>query len=632
GGAMAAVFTSGSRLETLIQPFEGSLWLAGYNITHQVVSGTAEAVEAFVSAMQAQGIGVKKLNVSQAFHTPLMKPMLEAFKRELEATPFHAPQIPIISNVSAEVIQEPLTAEYWMRHILEAVKFEQSIACAVDQGVSILVECGPDAILAGMAGGLSHLNKPQVLHTLSRKKDNWDTWLGMLGQLFSLGVKLNWMAIEPRHACRKVALPAYPFEHKTFKPDFGAGSAASYTANGSDWFYEWQWKPETLTDSAPINEGAVLVCGGSPEIGRELERAMDPERNPLYYVTFGEEFAYDGERRFTIRADNAEHYTDVLKQMPGRVSAIIHLSNYLQAELQTENLLNNGSMNEHFYSLLHFGQGMVRCGLGGAQLVIVTDKAYQLPADAGRGNPNQAAAATLAQVMDLENDGIQVSVIDMNKEEYPSSRDFAQALTTAMKQKADEESIAAIRGGVRYVRTLKKMSPPAVGKSIELHDGETYLITGGTGLVGSQIALGLARQARINVVLTGRKQLPPDSRLMPALEELGAQVMYAAVDVTSQADMEDLLRKIHAAYGPLHGVIHAAGQLEYTPHKLLGRSVNDIEGVLAPKWKGTIITDPRYPRGASAVLRDPVFRFGHPQSLGLGSWRLCGGQRFPEWL
>ncbi|NGM82922.1 SDR family NAD(P)-dependent oxidoreductase [Paenibacillus sp. 7124] len=588
-GAMAAVFTSASKLDALLKSFEGSLWVAGYNVTHQVVSGTAEAVEAFVSALQTQGIGAKRLNVSQAFHTPLMEPMLEAFKKELEATVFHAPQIPVISNVTAEVIQEPPTAQYWMQHILDAVKFEQSITYAIEQEVSVLVECGPDAILAGMAGGLQHASKPQVLHSLSRKRENWETWLGMLGQLFSLGAGINWTAIEPMHVYRKVALPAYPFEHKTFKPDFGAGSEAG--ANGSGLFHEWQWKPADLTGGTPVNEGALLVWNCSQEIGGELERLMDADRNPVYYVASGDKFHFDGKRSFTIRPDHAEDYADLLEQVPGRLSAVIHLSHYLQEVLHADNLLKDGGVNEHFYSLLYLGQGLVRHRLSDVQLVIVTDKAYALPDDAGGGNPNQAAAATLGQVIDSENDRIRVSVIDMNKEEYPAGRDFAKALTLAMQQQADEESISAIRGGVRYVRTLEKMPAPAVGQPIHLHDGETYLITGGTGLVGGQIALALARQARINVVLTGRKQLPPDHRLLPKLEELGAQVMYAAVDVTDQAQMEELLRSIHAAYGPLHGVVHAAGQLEYTPHKILSRSVSDMDSILAPKWKGTMITD-----------------------------------------
>ncbi|WP_036706082.1 acyltransferase domain-containing protein, partial [Paenibacillus graminis] len=137
----------------LLQPFDGSLWVAGYNITHQVVSGSSEAVDEFLSVLQGKGIRAKRLNVSQAFHTPLMTPMLEAFRKELEATVFHAPLIPVISNVTAEVIEGPTAAEYWMRHILEAVRFEQSLAYALDQEVSVLIECGPDAILAGMAGG-----------------------------------------------------------------------------------------------------------------------------------------------------------------------------------------------------------------------------------------------------------------------------------------------------------------------------------------------------------------------------------------------------------------------------------------------------------------------------------------------
>ncbi|QWU17696.1 Acyl transferase domain-containing protein [Paenibacillus sophorae] len=591
-GAMAAVFTSGAALEALLQPFAESLWIAGYNVTHQVVSGTVEALEEFLSVLQQQGIGAKKLNVSQAFHTPLMKPMLEAFKKELEITEFHAPLIPVISNVTAEVIEGPLTAEYWMQHILDAVKFEQSITYALNQDVSILVECGPDAILAGMAGGLRHPGKPQVLHTLSRKKDNWDTWLGMLGQLYSLGAKINWTAMEQGNPYHKVALPAYPFERKTFKPDFGESSGHSHAAYGRSLLHEWVWKPETLADDYRLPEGAVLVWNVSPDIGRELERLLDPERNPVYYLSFGDKLHYDGERSFTVRVDEAEDYSALLQQVPGTLAAVVHLSNYSQDKHPASALLNDSSvLNESFYSLFHLSQAIVRHELSNVQLVMVTNKAFMLEEDQGAGNPVQAAAVTLGQVIDLENEGIRVSVIDMDGDEYPLDRDFAAALSNAMKQQADTESIAAIRGGVRYVRALEKMSAQADRESIELHDGETYLITGGTGLVGSRIAAALARQARINVVLTGRRQLPPDHELIQGLEELGAKVMYAAVDVTDQAQMEDLLGKIHAVYGSLHGVIHAAGQLEYAPHKLLTRSLSDIDKMLAPKLNGTVITD-----------------------------------------
>lgn len=635
-GAMAAVFTTGSTLEGLLEPFADSLWIAGYNITHQVISGSAEAVDAFIAVLQEKHIGAKKLNVSQAFHTPLMSPMLEAFRKELEKTTFRAPQIPVISNVSGEVIQEPFTAEYWLRHILEPVKFEQSLAYASSQQVAALVECGPDAILAGMAAGLNHPDKPQVLYTLSRKKENWETWLDLLGGLFSLGAGIDWSAVDSEsavnsgHGYRKVILPVYPFEHKTYMPDFGAGTVSSAAASGGDWLHEWRWSPVSgrmsVSKGAPGNAGpghieedkeaqlpggvfrkeetwlsggAVLLWGGSPEIAAELRRRLaagyagHAGDNPVYRVSTGDRFHFDGEGHFTIRPEVPDDYAALLEHMLDKPAAVIHLSNYLLDGLQAENLLNDSRViHESFYSLLHLGRELARKGSGlAAQLAVVTNKAYTLPVDAGGGYPQQAAAATLAQALDLEHENLAVAVLDFDREEYHSAGKFAEALLTALSGEQNEESVAAIRGGARYVRSLAKIPGPAIGKSFELHDGETYLITGGTGLVGGQIALEFARQAKVNVVLTGRKPHPANPSLMAKLEELGAQAMYMAVDVTDQAQMEELLHGIHAAYGPLHGVVHAAGQLEYAPHKLSTRRTSEMDVVLAPKWQGTVIVD-----------------------------------------
>lgn len=591
-GAMAAIFTSGSKLEELLQPYAGSLWVAGYNVTHQVVSGSSEAVEEFLSVLQTKGIGAKRLNVSQAFHTPLMTPMLEAFRKELEATVFHAPLIPVISNVTAEVIEGPPAPEYWMRHILEAVRFEQSLAYALDQEVSVLVECGPDAILAGMAGGLRHPGKPQVLHALSRKKDPWDTWLGLLGQLHCLGARLDWAAVEQGGLFRKVPLPVYPFEHTVFKPDFGDVSGSDSAVSARKWLHEWKWRPEPLAEDNSLAAGAVLVWKGDTEFGRELESMLDTERNPVYYVSFGNEPHYDGDRSFTIRMDREEDYSAMLRQLPGTVSTIIHLSNYAREKHGNPELLTDiQAVNDGIWSLYFLGQALVQQGLSDVRLVIVTNKAFRLEGDLEAGHPAQAAAAAVGQVIDLEHEGIHVSVLDMNKEDYVSGQEFAAALHASLMLKVDGESVAAIRSGTVYSRSLERMQEQAAGEVFEPRSGETYLITGGTGLVGSRIAEALARQAQINLVITGRKSVPASPEFLLELEKLGAQVMYAAVDVTSRAQMEELLARIHDVYGPLHGVIHAAGQMEYAPHKLLARSQDEIEQVLAPKWQGTIIAD-----------------------------------------
>ncbi|WP_039787433.1 hypothetical protein, partial [Paenibacillus riograndensis] len=109
------------------------------------------------------------------------------------------------------------------------------------------------------------------------------------------------------------------------------------------------------------------------------------------------------------------------------------------------------------------------------------NKAFRLEGDLEAGNPAQAAAAAVGQVIDLEHEGIHVSVLDMNKEDYPSGREFAAALHTSLLLRADGESVTAIRSGTAYSRSLERMPEQAAGEVFEPCSGETYLITGGTG-------------------------------------------------------------------------------------------------------------------------------------------------------
>jgi acyl transferase domain-containing protein/NAD(P)-dependent dehydrogenase (short-subunit alcohol dehydrogenase family)/acyl carrier protein len=140
-----------------------------------------------------------------------------------------------------------------------------------------------------------------------------------------------------------------------------------------------------------------------------------------------------------------------------------------------------------------------------------------------------------------------------------------------------------------------------------ISEGDTWLIAGGLSEVGQAIAKGLAAQAKINLVLTGRSPLPPrqDWQLLQAqnaptaqriatieaLEQLGANVMYLPVDITNLEQMEQSIATIKAQFGELNGVIQAAGVQDTQTFKLQDKNPETINSVFAPKVQGTMILD-----------------------------------------
>ncbi|WP_270890135.1 acyltransferase domain-containing protein [Streptomyces sp. DHE17-7] len=118
-----------------------------------VVSELKEAVAAVAEAFREQGRRTSRLRVSHAFHSPLMEPMLDEFRGVVAGLSFGEPRVPVVSNVTGRVAEAGELADpgYWVRHVREAVRFDDGVRALVEQGVSRFVELGPDGVLCGMA-------------------------------------------------------------------------------------------------------------------------------------------------------------------------------------------------------------------------------------------------------------------------------------------------------------------------------------------------------------------------------------------------------------------------------------------------------------------------------------------------
>ena len=126
---------------------------ANFNAPGQIViSGDAEAVErAMELAKEAGAKRALPLNVSGAFHSPLMEVAEQGLMDHLEAVSFSEPRCPVVSNVTAE----PVTAAAEARRLLveqltSPVRWTASMRTMRERGVERFVELGPGRVLAGL--------------------------------------------------------------------------------------------------------------------------------------------------------------------------------------------------------------------------------------------------------------------------------------------------------------------------------------------------------------------------------------------------------------------------------------------------------------------------------------------------
>ena len=219
-GAMAAVFAPEDVVRATIAPAGPRLSVAGVNgPANIVISGATDAVAEACEQFAQSGVETQRLNVSHAFHSALMDPILEEFEQVAGEMTLGEPHLTLISNISgARMGSEGRRPEYWRRHLRETVRFADSIAGLQRDGYRVFLELGPAPVLAGMAQRCGGKEPCAFIPSLRKGRDDRRSMLEAAGRLYAAGAQLNWTAIVgvPRE---HIELPLYPFQRQRYWPD-----------------------------------------------------------------------------------------------------------------------------------------------------------------------------------------------------------------------------------------------------------------------------------------------------------------------------------------------------------------------------------------------------------------------------
>ena len=216
GGAMAAAFADEHTVAEIIRSFDDAVTIATLNgPENTVISGSEAMVAAAVDALKAQGIKARRLNVSHAFHSPLMEPMLAEFKQVLSRVPFSRPRMRLAANVTGAFVTDEITQpDYWLRQARGAVRFADGIQTLYDAGYRVFLEIGPNPTLSGMAQRV--VPEGTWLATVRQNKNDWEALLATIGSLYALGAGPDWLAFDRDYARRRPSLPTYPFQRQRY--------------------------------------------------------------------------------------------------------------------------------------------------------------------------------------------------------------------------------------------------------------------------------------------------------------------------------------------------------------------------------------------------------------------------------
>ena len=503
-----------------------------------VVSGAEDAVAAIAAHFTGLGRRTKRLDVSHAFHSPLVEPMLEEFRAVAAGLSYARPRIPLVSAVSPSA--DPATPGYWVEHVRATVRFADAIGALAEAGVTTCVELGPDAVLSAM--GAECAEDLTFVSALRAGESETVTAVAALGHVRDA----DWPAFFA--GARTVDLPAYTFQRERFWLEHDQPA-------GDPWRYRITWPalPERPA-TPPSGTWLVLLPADGASWAGEIRQALDPDAVTVTLDTGLDRHAV-AERLHSALGDTT----------PAGVLSLLAAG-----------------------TTPHPGHPEIPAGLALTTVALQALEGIDAPCwlvtwsgvavdPAETPDPDQARIWGLGQVAALEAPERELRLADVAAGAVPR---FAGLLGTA------SEDRVAVRRNAVHGRRLVRAAAPATAPERPWRPRGTVLVTGGTGALGAHVARWLAENGAEHLVLGSRQGLeaPGAADLRDELTALGARVTVAACDVADRAALAALL-----AEHPPNAVVHAAGVPQFAP--LDGTSAAELARVAAPKAAGAAHLD-----------------------------------------
>ncbi|MBZ6478083.1 type I polyketide synthase, partial [Streptomyces griseocarneus] len=238
GGLMLAVEASEDEVLPLLVGHEDRVGIAAVNGPSSIVlSGAEDDVIEVGGLLAGLGRRTKRLSVSHAFHSPLMDPMLAAFRKVAESVTYSAPTVPVVSALTGRLVtpDELRDSEYWVRHVRHTVRFADAVRALADEGASVFVEIGPGGVLTAMAQQTAETASAVAALRADRPEDLAVTTA--LARLHVLGMPVDWNSVFAGTGARLVDLPTYPFQRQRYwlenaRPVTGDMASAGLAAAG----------------------------------------------------------------------------------------------------------------------------------------------------------------------------------------------------------------------------------------------------------------------------------------------------------------------------------------------------------------------------------------------------------------
>jgi acyl transferase domain-containing protein/thioesterase domain-containing protein/acyl carrier protein len=607
------------------------------------VSGPQAALDAFSARLTGRGIDHQRVQIDIAAHSRMLDPILPEFRAFLQTLDLKAPQIPFISNRTGALItpEQATDPEYWVGQLRNTVMFADGME-TLSKKPRVYLETGPGRALSSLAQMAPTIKTGQVIPSLRHPDQDVadDLWfLTTIGRLWACGVEADWSQIWGEARRNRVRLPGYQFQRSRYFIEPGKSGAEDAPVlmrqeDIADWGYVPAWRPtyaacdHDVSDLGTLPVQTWLVFEDDAGLLAPAIARLRAAGQTVITVRAGDSFAQISDTAYTLAPEEGrigyDALIDALTEAGTLPDRIAHgwLITVDESHRPGSSFFDR-NLQYGFYSLLHLVQALGDAGAEAVHITTLTTGAAQVRGEA-LPHPEKALIAGPVGVAPREFPALTMSTLDIDPPAPPAAHrrkggdEEISGLTDAILEEllaVPATLTAALRGGRRYQQRYVP-APLEAAEKPAFKDGGTYLITGGFGGIGQTIAADLLQNHNANVILLGRATLPPRDqwaslrdgptpaaariRAIEALERLGGKVAAKSADVANIDQMRKVVKEVTAEFGPVTGILHAAGHIDDGP--ILTKDAASIDAVLTPKLHGLRVLDELFPDGTLDLM------------------------------
>ncbi|MDJ0837344.1 MAG: SDR family NAD(P)-dependent oxidoreductase [Acidobacteriota bacterium] len=576
-GKMLAVFLSEEAVKPYLSPRVELAVVNGPELC--VLAGDPDAIDALAEELSVGGVATSLLTTSHAFHCYLTEEALEPFRRAFQNIELHPPKLPFLSNVSGDWItdEQAVDPDYWVRHLRGTVRFHQGVTRLCAELEPVLLEVGPAGALTKNIRhdkNLIHRGAVAAMRHPKRKAADDVVLMEAVGALWQRGVSINWTAIQGTG--RITTLPGYAFDDERHWVEPKGLNEKPRTETDrkpcepKDWFHQPAWRELEETRPKSLEKHWLIFADDS---GTALQFATEARRENQTVLTVrrGPAFKDCGNGCFEVNPARPQDFHGLVQNlgsdMPRR---LVHAWSLDVTDPDTARDLC-------FYSIAYLARALSRQSGEDRRLDILTRNLHKV-AESDPVKPLQALIMGPLHAVKRELPALTCYNLDLDEAASRSPLPWLQTET--------EGPVTAVRNGKRFLQTYERVEADQL-KGKPLNDGQTWLITGGLGAVGMELARHLAETGPVNLALTTRADFPKREDWPQILAGTKPIAAPQIKPIPALPELDDLLRESQERYRTELDVkgAHAYPGLEASLWSLAGCMVFDLLQRAAPGFQ-----------------------------------------------